>query len=416
MRDDPEPREDETRDAVVLTGTGANAAYEVGVLKALLHGEWGCGPSRRPAIDPYCYAGISVGALNAAVMVAQTTRSNGDAVDYLERLWLTRIAGEGAHNGVFRLRADPTRYMNPTAYAANPLDSAISMGRDLLNLSVGFAHRAGEAMAAAQTPHDALMSLTDFGLLCDLSPLRQLVAEAIDFGKLRMAQRELRIGAINWELGKPHTFKNADLDGPEGFNVIAAALAMPGIVLPQVVDGYQYLDGSVITSTPLQAAIDALPRDAAGKGPVLHVVYLDTDRSPLPMPRVQNTFATIYRLYMIALSRAVGTELARIDAMNERIRTRLLFEAFARSRERDDPFMALSELLSPEAARFWKQLTRDTEDRVPVTVHCYSPTRPVQLFEFRQFYRDRVEPLISAGQQDAQAHACEEAGCILPRD
>jgi len=45
------------------------------------------------------------------------------------------------------------------------------------------------------------------------------------------------------------------------------------------------------------------------------------------MPRVQNMFATIYRLYMIALSRAVGTELARIDAMNERIRMRLLFEA-----------------------------------------------------------------------------------------
>ena len=45
------------QEAIVLSGAAANAAYEVGVLKVLLD----------KGVDPYCYSGTSVGALNAAV-------------------------------------------------------------------------------------------------------------------------------------------------------------------------------------------------------------------------------------------------------------------------------------------------------------------------------------------------------------
>src|SRR5437868_8326353 len=55
--------------AVVLSGGGANAAYGVGVLKALLRGE-------SPATDfqplePQIYVGTSGGGINAAIMVSQ---------------------------------------------------------------------------------------------------------------------------------------------------------------------------------------------------------------------------------------------------------------------------------------------------------------------------------------------------------
>ena len=56
------------RQAVILSGGGANGAYEVGVLKALLTGQ-------SPAtdfqpLDPDIFTGTSVGAFNAALLVS----------------------------------------------------------------------------------------------------------------------------------------------------------------------------------------------------------------------------------------------------------------------------------------------------------------------------------------------------------
>ncbi len=236
--------------AIVLTGSGANAAYEVGVMRALVKEGWGRlgvergadpgdrDPRHNPPVKPYCYAGTSVGALNAVLMVSQAecgqNRANpeGEAIEHLERLWQTRIPGNGADNGVFRLRADPTRYGAPDPWVTDPLGTARSLGEDLLELGLGFARRAGQAVVSARTPHDAVMSLTDFGLLADMTPLRELVDETIDFAALSSADRKLRISAINWERGTPVTFKNRDLDGADGFDAIAAALTIPGLISP----------------------------------------------------------------------------------------------------------------------------------------------------------------------------------------
>lgn len=75
--------------------------------------------------------------------------------------------------------------------------------------------------------------------------------------------------------------------------------------------------------------------------------------------------------------------------------------------------MAISKKVSPEAARFWKKLTRDSEGRVPVTIHRYSPTRHVHGFTMFQYRKDLILDLIRAGQEDAVAHDCEQAGCII---
>ncbi len=133
------------------------------------------------------------------------------------------------------------------------------------------------------------------------------------------------------------------------------------------------------------------------------------------MPPTHSTFSVIYRLYMIAMSRAVGNDLSRVEAWNERIYMRNMFEAFAGPKDNSKPFDAISRKMGPEAARFWVKLTRDTKDKVPVTVHRYSPSRHIHGFEFRQFYRDRVEPLLRSGYQDAREHDCEQSKCILPR-
>ncbi len=65
--------------AVVLQGGGALGAYEFGVLKALYE--------QRPGFEPLAVAGISIGAVTAAVLGG----AEGDPVAALERLWCEEL-------------------------------------------------------------------------------------------------------------------------------------------------------------------------------------------------------------------------------------------------------------------------------------------------------------------------------------
>ena len=65
----------ENKSAVILSGGGANGAFEVGVMKALFAGK---SPTtdRRP-LEPDIYTGASVGSYNAAYMVERSGTSAG---------------------------------------------------------------------------------------------------------------------------------------------------------------------------------------------------------------------------------------------------------------------------------------------------------------------------------------------------
>ena len=393
------------QEAIVLSGAAANAAYEVGVLKALLE----------QGVDPFCYAGTSVGALNAAVMASHTEPSA--AVEKLERLWRDHIPGVGTTNGLFRVRMDPTQYWSPSTYS-RPLRLLRNTGVDLGHVGVELLKRAGYAMAFARTPQDAGIALTDFSQLLDLSPLRKLVREAVDLGKIELAPRQLRVSAVNWDTGVPRTFTNEDLKAPGGYDAIAAALAIPGVVPPQVFDGYPYVDAAVLKTTPLKPAIQAADK-TGGAGLTLHLVYLDTSKTEVPIASVANTASIVYRLFLLAQSRSTNADITRAESINEQLRTRQLFETVSTEEGGDgDMFMAISNKVSPEAARFWRKLTKDSDDRVPVTIHRYSPTRYIRGFTLFQYRKDLILDLIRAGYEDAHRHndeqLCEEAGCIIP--
>jgi NTE family protein len=71
----------ENRSALVLSGGGARAAYQAGVLRAL--SEW----LPRDAPCPFCVlVGTSAGAINAAALAARS-RNFADAVSHLEQVW-----------------------------------------------------------------------------------------------------------------------------------------------------------------------------------------------------------------------------------------------------------------------------------------------------------------------------------------
>src|SRR5262252_4250748 len=88
--------------AVVLSGGGANGAYEIGVMEALCSGRAHHG--RLEPFTPAVFVGTSVGSYNAAAMVSLSTWGWPAAVRKLRDVWLQRIAGrDDKANGVFRV-------------------------------------------------------------------------------------------------------------------------------------------------------------------------------------------------------------------------------------------------------------------------------------------------------------------------
>src|SRR4051794_9546043 len=67
--------------AIVLQGGGALGAYEYGVLKALYES--------RPGFRPVAVAGISIGAITAAVLGGAA----GDPIHALDTLWRRKLTG-----------------------------------------------------------------------------------------------------------------------------------------------------------------------------------------------------------------------------------------------------------------------------------------------------------------------------------
>jgi NTE family protein len=103
--------------AVVLSGGGADGAYEVGVMKALFSGKAGSsGKSALPEgpIEPEIFSGTSIGSFNAALIVSQWDQLGAAAVSDLERVWREVLAEriDGTGNGGYRFRGNPLDYLD----------------------------------------------------------------------------------------------------------------------------------------------------------------------------------------------------------------------------------------------------------------------------------------------------------------
>src|SRR5688572_17386973 len=201
----------QTQDAIVLTGTAANAAFEVGVMKGLLGKQWG-EPSPKPPITPFCYSGTSSGALNAAILVSNAHLPAADALKRLEEIWLDRIsATAGSATGLFRIRGDPSQYMQSKYGTVDPVRPWLDFAMDSLHVAKEFTQRMAMAASSSTTLIDGIVQLGEFSELLDFSPLRSLVAEVVDARQIAAKDTcKLRITAMDWQKGVPRTFENRD--------------------------------------------------------------------------------------------------------------------------------------------------------------------------------------------------------------
>lgn len=380
--------------AVVFSGNGYNAAYEAGVLKAILHG---VSPSTRgEKIQPDIYAGTSVGAYNAAFMVSRSEHGDIAAVEKLERSWNARVTP--------RFRANPFDYMDPRFYLQDPVTPWVNLGRDVLCLSRDLARRAGDLAASFDPtrPLDAFRKQIidyEWDILADMAPTSALVYNNIALDHLRQSPKRLRITAADWKKGTTRTFENEDFTEEAGHQIITAAMAIPGIIPRQRVELEEFVDGAMLVEHPLQPAIDARNRESGGRL-TLHVIYLDPEFEQGPLMDMRGSVAIVYRLFMLAFSRSVNADIERIERINRGLK-----------------FLDLLQDVDPdsEVMKLWRRLNQETRGAAEVEVHRYRSARHLSSISeiFIRMTEEKLQRLFEMGYTDARQHNCQEAGCVL---
>jgi NTE family protein len=219
--------------ALVLQGGGALGAYQAGVYEALAEA----------GIDPDWIAGISIGAINAAIIAGNPPPVR---VDRLREFW-TQVTADGPW---------------PWLGAANHRFEGGNTIRTLLNqISAGFALASGaKGFFAARPVTPWLQPAGTMGAISfyDTSYLRQTLEHLVDFDRLNAGPTRLSVGAVNVRTGNfvyfdttTHTIR------PE--HVMASGALPPGFP-PIEIEGEHYWDGGLVSNTPLQWVVDSQPR------------------------------------------------------------------------------------------------------------------------------------------------------------
>jgi NTE family protein len=198
---------------LALQGGGAHGAFTWGVLDRLLEEPW---------LTFDGISGTSAGAMNAAVMASGHAHGGADgARAALEDFW--------------KLVSDASRY---SPMQRGPME--MLTGRWTLEYSPMY--MAAEMMSRVFSPYDLNPSGTH--------PLREILAETVDFECLGTAAIRLFITATNVRTGSGHVFRNAEITP----DVLLASGCLPTMFQAVEIDGEAYWDGGYEgnqTITPL---------------------------------------------------------------------------------------------------------------------------------------------------------------------
>ncbi len=226
--------------ALVLQGGGALGAYQCGVYDRL----------HAAGIAPNWFAGISIGAINAALLAGNAPE---DRLPALRAFWdeITEPAGP------FALPALAVR----TAIAALPEDPAVlAWARGMSAAGALLQGQRGFFEARPLSPwlfSDGSAAATSF---YDTTPLRATLLRLVDFDRIaRDRSVRLTVGATSVTRGNVRYFDSAF----ERLHVdhILASGALPPAFPAVEIDGEPYWDGGIVSNTPLEYILDCRPHE-----------------------------------------------------------------------------------------------------------------------------------------------------------
>jgi NTE family protein len=212
---------------LVLQGGGALGSYQAGAYQALCHHDF----------EPEWIAGISIGAINAAI-----------------------IAGNPREKRVERLKEFWELVSSPVPW--NPVTKG-DRGRSLFN-ETSAALIAAFGVPGFFTPRFPPAPLWPAGSpqsqsYYDTAPLRATLESLVDFDRINDLKTRLSVGAVSVTTGNFKYFDNFEFRklgkkiGPE--HIMASGALPPGF--PSIViDGEHFWDGGIATNTPLDYVLD----------------------------------------------------------------------------------------------------------------------------------------------------------------
>ncbi|WP_018902770.1 patatin-like phospholipase family protein [Variovorax paradoxus] len=241
-----ERREDmrAARKALVLQGGGALGAYQAGVYAALSETD----------LQPHWIAGVSIGAINAALIAGNAPEKR---VDRLREFWHLVSSGPAQ-----RLPS----WLGDRA-TQNQWSASMAM---LVGIPGFFEPRYSPALLmGAAAP---LLSYYD------TAPLKATLERLVDFDRINACEARFSVGAVDVRTGNSVYFDNTrQRIGPE--HIMASGALPPGFA-PVSIDGDDYWDGGIVSNTPLQYVLDIHPRSEP-----LVVLQVDLFNARGEMPR-----------------------------------------------------------------------------------------------------------------------------------
>jgi NTE family protein len=234
---------------LVLQGGGALGSYQAGAYQALCHHDF----------EPEWIAGISIGAVNAAI-----------------------IAGNPREKRVDRLKEFWNMVSAPVPW--NPIASG-EKSRSLFNeTSAALIATFGvpgffrpRFPPAPLWPQGSPQSQSYY----DTAPLRATLERLVDFDRINDLKTRLSVGAVSVTSGNFKYFDNFEFRklgkkiGPE--HIMASGALPPGF--PSIeIDGEHFWDGGIASNTPLDYVLDT----ETGNDLLIFQVDLFSARGPLP--------------------------------------------------------------------------------------------------------------------------------------
>src|SRR5258707_6459900 len=216
--------------ALLLQGGGALGAYQAGVYEALTEAD----------LHPDWIAGISIGAINGALMAGNAPEAR---VDKLRAFW------EG-------VSARPWCDWSDRSFVANG-DAVrqwlnhMSANLTLVSGAPGFF--APRFPAPWLHPPGTIEATSAY----DTNSLKATLERLVDFDRINTNRMRFSVGAVNVRSGNFVYFDTTTHTiGPE--HIMASAALPPGFP-PVEIEGEHYWDGGLVSNTPLQWVVDSHP-------------------------------------------------------------------------------------------------------------------------------------------------------------
>jgi NTE family protein len=208
--------------ALVLQSGGALGSYQAGVYEALSRSQY----------PPDWVAGISIGAINAAIIAGNALEKR---VERLKAFW----EGITAPSSLWPVM--PNRITDAHRHASSL--NALMFGQP------GF--------FSPRPPIQWLLGAESTSYY-DTKALKDTLERLVDFDRINARETRFSVGAVNVRTGNFAYFDNAQmLIRPE--HVMGSGALPPGFPAVEI-DGEYYWDGGLVSNTPLQYVVEYIPR------------------------------------------------------------------------------------------------------------------------------------------------------------